>query len=139
MTCLLFLNQTQQINQNYVNPTNPIRTNMAETGGNESEKKFTFKVQATNMNDLIIATNDTETADKFCKWYSEITGKDVKPQKGSTLIKTTSILDNARKDSALGSSWIVAVGDKLLELGYQPGFGAITLGAADQSFVFFTA
>lgn len=109
------------------------------TKRDESQKRFSFKVEAKNINDLMIATNDTQTASELCKWYTQITGKDIKPQKGCKLIKTTCILDNARKDSGLGSSWIVSIGDKLMELGYQPGFGSVKNGASDQSFVFFTA
>ena len=112
---------------------------MAETADAKiPQKKFTLKVEAVNMNDLVIATNDTKTANALCEWYTSVTGNKIKPGKESKLIKSTNYLDNARKDSALGSHWIVALGDKLMELGYQPGFGSIKVGATDQCFIFFS-
>ena len=75
------------------------------------------------INDLKVATNNTKVSHAIQEWYKTSCGNSVKSPKGTKFIKHILILNNARKDSALGANrlWVPVMTDKLLELGYEPG------------------
>ena len=84
------------------------------------KQKYTAKVTIINTNDLVLKTNDVNTANIISEWYKTMTGRKVHQGKGSKFIKCAIILEGARKDSAFNhNDWPVIVGDKMLECGYK--------------------
>mmetsp|Transcript_5190 Transcript_5190/g.8730 ORF Transcript_5190/g.8730 Transcript_5190/m.8730 type:complete len:120 (-) Transcript_5190:15-374(-) len=90
------------------------------------KKRYTFKIEVpiNTVNDVLIATNDSATANALCEWYTKATGCKTKPQKSHQFVKEVHILDNAKKDKALGVHWNLVLCDKLLEFGYKPAFAS---------------
>lgn len=85
-----------------------------------------------------VATNDTEASNAIQEWYKTSTGNSIKSPKGTKFLKNILILNNARKDSGLGANrlWVPVMTDKLLQLGYKPGFAySYEQGTYDLTFI----
>ena len=85
-----------------------------------SRKKYSFKVESCNNNDLRICTNDVNSATIITSWYKSMTTRKTENHsQRHRFLKCCFILEGARKSVAFGEHFEVPITDKMMEIGYK--------------------